>query len=368
MRARSAPKAAAIASRAEPAVPLAAEPLVAAREHARDEAGGLALVAVEVGEQVRDRVGARVVALEHRERAHGRLVEQVARVVHEAGLPPEAREHGHLARERGVEGVDGLDAQARRVLQEAPAALRVARERIARQRVRAQVVAGGLRGGLARRRLQRLEDAPLHLAGRLAREGDGEDLLGPAHAGQQPQVALDEEPRLARAGRRLDDERAARVERLLAHAGVGDGTGAHSSSSSSAPASSASARPTRPSTRHRVARSHQVHEAKRFLGSTRACPAANSAARRAVACRHASRSSSHEACSLPPVRCLSTVPHAGQQPFLAREAQEAVLALLQAGEGDRAHLLAGRQRVERQLRVVGPLAEPARRRAGDPVL
>src|SRR5581483_649092 len=113
-----------------------------------------------------------------------------ARVLDDAGLRAEAGDDRHLPRERGAEGVDRLDAQAMADV--------------------ARVRDGG-------------EHALSHLRRRLDGEGDGDDLFGLLDRGEQADVALHQELRLARAGRRLDDEGAARVERFFARAGVGEG-------------------------------------------------------------------------------------------------------------------------------------------------
>jgi hypothetical protein len=49
--------------------------------------------------------------------------------------------------------------------------------------------------------LERLEHAAAHLRGGLARERDGEDLLGPLDHREQAQEALDEQARLSRTPR-----------------------------------------------------------------------------------------------------------------------------------------------------------------------
>ena len=71
---------------------------------------------------------------------------------------------------------------------------------------------GGLRPARAG---QRLQDASAHFRGRLAREGDGDDLFRVVRRRQQAQEALRQQAGLARAGRRLHDEGALRIERRL---------------------------------------------------------------------------------------------------------------------------------------------------------
>ncbi len=62
----------------------------------------------------------------------------------------------------------------------------------------------GIRPG----RAQSGDDAFANLSRGLARERHGDDRLGPIDAREQGEVALYQELRLARAGRRLNDERA----------------------------------------------------------------------------------------------------------------------------------------------------------------
>ena len=150
-----------------------AQPLVALREHGGDEVGGDLDVVVEMQQELR-RSGRELV-----HRAQRRFAVMLVRVLDDAGLRAESRDHRHLARERGAEGVDGLDAKAM------------------------PDVAGVLELG---------ENPAAHLGRRLDGEGDGYHLLGLLHRAEEPDVALHQQLGLARAGGRLDDERAARVE------------------------------------------------------------------------------------------------------------------------------------------------------------
>ena len=68
------------------------------------------------------------------------------------------------------------------------------------------------RGGDVAGVLELRENAPPHLGRRLDGEGDGYHLLGLLHRAEEPDVALHQELGLPRAGGRLDDERAPRVE------------------------------------------------------------------------------------------------------------------------------------------------------------
>jgi hypothetical protein len=110
-----------------------------------------------------------------RQRGARGLAVEVPGVLEALGLRPELGEHRHLPRERGAEGVDGLDAKPRRVLLEAPAEAVVALERGAGEVPGERPVV--LPGPRVRARLrERREDAPAHLGRGLAGEGDRGDL------------------------------------------------------------------------------------------------------------------------------------------------------------------------------------------------
>jgi hypothetical protein len=159
-----------------------AQPLVALREHGGDERGGGLDVVVEVQEEPARRRGKLI------DRSEGSFPVVLVRVLDDAGLGAEARHHRHLARERGAEGVDGLDA-----------------ETVGDSRV-----------------LYFFQNPFSHLGRGLDGEGYGDDLLGLLHRLEERDEALDQELGLARAGGRLDDERAPRVERGCTGSFVGD--------------------------------------------------------------------------------------------------------------------------------------------------
>ena len=119
------------------------------------------------------------------------------------------------ARHGAVERVECLDAHPPRAADQVPATLFRASQRSRRQLVGQLPVR--LRRLLTRTRpTQRIEHAKLHLACRFARERDGENLLRIVDHSEQPEIALDEQLGLARARRRLDDERARYVKRVAA--------------------------------------------------------------------------------------------------------------------------------------------------------
>jgi hypothetical protein len=122
-----------------------------------------------------------------------------------------ARSQRQHAGDRGVERVERHDAHAPRVLDDPPAAHRVAAQYVGGS-VGGDTLVLRVRSRPGPRRLKGIEHAQAHLRGGLARERNGENLFGVLDDGEELQVSLDQQFRLARPGRRLDDERAADVE------------------------------------------------------------------------------------------------------------------------------------------------------------
>ena len=79
----------------------------------------------------------RVLRFDQLDRRARRLGIERARVLDALGLRAESGQHRHLPRQRRAQRIDGLDAQPRRVVGDAPAARAVARERRARELERA---------------------------------------------------------------------------------------------------------------------------------------------------------------------------------------------------------------------------------------
>jgi hypothetical protein len=182
------------------------------------------LEAVEVGVAMGDRAahGIPVVAphLEHRQRFTRRLAVERLGLLGQLRWAAEARQQRQLAAEPGAERVDGLDAQTLRAVTQPPPQLGIAGEH------RAGQLAGGalvvVRGqSVAGRSGERAQHPLAHLGGRLACEGDGDDLLRGLDPRQQHQHALDQQRGLAGARRRLDDERGVWIERAGALCRVG---------------------------------------------------------------------------------------------------------------------------------------------------
>ena len=214
-----------------------AQPVVTPRQHAGNELGGNAGAVVQVGQEVRHVVGGRFAGVEQRQGVARRLEVELARVLHALGLGAKAREHRHLARERGAQRVYGLHAQARGADLELPALGVVARKGRAREvpghgLVRVVFALGPRR--VARRR-ERCEYALFHFGGGFFGKGNGGNFLGSLDYRQEHQHALDQQLRLPRPGRRLDDERRIRRQRAAAFGEVGDGRVAHGAPSPLSP-------------------------------------------------------------------------------------------------------------------------------------
>jgi hypothetical protein len=121
-----------------------------------------------------------------------------------------------LARQSEVEGVDGLDAQRTRILQKVPAAGRGVPQR----RLGQLLESCGARIGGRRGTGERARDPRAHFRGGLEGEGDGENLVRIVHRAQKAQEALGEHGGLAGAGRRLQQDRAVRIDRLAARLSI----------------------------------------------------------------------------------------------------------------------------------------------------
>ncbi len=159
-----------------------AQPVAALLQHLRDEPLEVHPVVVEtLKEQLR--VGyERGIGFRAHERApRCALVEPVrglGDVQHSAGM----RGDRQLTCQPVVEGVDGLDPQTLWLRVDPPAACRRVRERRRGERAQLRRFRVGRRNFCA----QRADDARAHLGGRLAREGDGENLARVFDRAQEP--------------------------------------------------------------------------------------------------------------------------------------------------------------------------------------
>jgi hypothetical protein len=193
------------------------QPFGAPRQHARDEALEQRPVVVETPQDQFEGCAQFRVALRIAQGfARGDRV-QVMGCVGDAAAETVTRRDRHGIRQVRIEGVDGLDAQARGALLESPGTRGRVAPHLVGQFQRHAVGVGARRQGAIERQLHALA----HFARRLAGEGDGQHLLRFLDRGEQAQVALREHRGLAGAGRRLDDERAAAIERRLAGTGIG---------------------------------------------------------------------------------------------------------------------------------------------------
>ena len=121
-----------------------------------------------------------------------RLPVQGVGVVRDAQGAAESTGHGQLPGEVGTETVDGANGQSRGVVQQAPGGRRIALAhrlgQIPQPRLMRRRGPGAAGGG------QGLQHPGAHLGRRLAREGNGDHLLGGFDARQQQQQALHEQP------------------------------------------------------------------------------------------------------------------------------------------------------------------------------
>ena len=150
------------------------------------------------------------------------LAIQVVGLVDDGGGRNAVRQHGQLPREPGVERIERVDTQALRLLEQRHSSSR-SRAMTARASSKAVRSCGCSLGAVVGRSAQRAQHAAAHFGSRFAREGDGDDLLGLLHGREQREVALDQELGLARARRRLNDERLRWIERSFARGGVAHG-------------------------------------------------------------------------------------------------------------------------------------------------
>ena len=213
------------------------QPLLAARQHVRQtRQQAVDTVVGEAQESLQGIavLGGEFAVFEFREQARHRLGVQRPGIVGDAHRPAEPGTQGELRRELRIEAVDRGGAQARRRLQQMPAARLIMRQQARRGGVRFGVV-GIVRCRAIERRAQGLQHAVADLGGGLVGEGDRDHLLGFLDRRQRTQHALHQQAGLAGAGRRHRQDVMRKVQRLGARGGVGQG--AHSASSRSRPAS-----------------------------------------------------------------------------------------------------------------------------------
>ncbi len=191
-----------------------AQPLIAAREQRCQQRDGPVCVVVQAGEKPPP---CRIVRRGGRQRGADGLQVERRRVIDEIRQRAQSRGDRRLARECRRERVDREHAQPGRLREQLPVAALVLCQCRQRQpaggdRVRLRRIEG--RGGVGV--AQRAQDALAHFGCGLARERHGDDALGTIDVRQQREVALDQEPGLSRARRRLHEERLPDVERGVA--------------------------------------------------------------------------------------------------------------------------------------------------------
>ena len=157
-----------------------AQPVVAPAQHFDEQFFDARYVVVQVREQPFDVVRGKVLRFDQLDRRARRLGIERAGVLNALRLRAELRQHRHLARQRGAQRIDGLDAQARRAIGDAPAARAVARYRRARELVRAALVSGCGRRACDHLR-KCLEHALAHFRGGFPGERNGDNFLGLVH-------------------------------------------------------------------------------------------------------------------------------------------------------------------------------------------
>ena len=160
------------------------------------------------------------------EGASRRFFIQRVRVGHGFGPRAKTRQHRHLPRQGMTQRVDGVDAQPVGVGGERPALRRIARARRTRQPPRDVLVRRFIRRfgrhiASVSAAGQRRQHAAAHFCRGLAGEGDGDHFFRLRHAGEQGEVALDQQLGFARTRGRLHDERTRHIECASARSAVG---------------------------------------------------------------------------------------------------------------------------------------------------
>ena len=208
-----------------------AQPLVAARQHVDQQTLDPRNIVVEMRQQVFDTRRGCTGLIDQRDRRLRRLPIQHFCIFNTVRLGAEARQHRHLPRQAGTQGIDGLYAQLRGIVDKMPAGFAIASQRGGRKFQRQLFMFGF--GCLPRLRIgQCLQHALAHFARGFFGERHRNNFFSVLDAREQQQVTLNQQFGFTGARRRLDNERALRVQRLAALQKIGDGRG-HSPTSSS---------------------------------------------------------------------------------------------------------------------------------------
>ncbi len=196
------------------------QPDLARSQHPGDQPRKLPRLVIQGPRQALQWRGPLAALLQRSDQAPCRLAIERRCVVDQRRRHADARRQRQPSRQPVVEPVDGLHMQARRIALELPAERTTPRQRRSRECVRFLLVRPGIGGQRLRRRSQCAHDAVAHLRGRLAREGNGDDLLRAVHGREQAQVAQRQQAGLAGARRGLDDERSRGIHRLAPDPGI----------------------------------------------------------------------------------------------------------------------------------------------------
>ena len=116
------------------------DPVVATAEHPGQQRRHVLDVVVEIAEQTLDVGRHRLAGLDQRDRRSRRLEIQVGRVLDHLARAAEPGQDRHLARERGAQRIDRLDAETRRIIVDSPILATVAFRHRSRECERARPV------------------------------------------------------------------------------------------------------------------------------------------------------------------------------------------------------------------------------------
>ncbi len=187
------------------------KPLITPPEHRHQHLLQAVNAIVEVRQQQLYLLAARLVGLETGDQLfRGQAVETLG-VFGNLGHAAETAHPRHAPHQGGIEAVDRLDRQQGRVLKQVPAEAPILPQCLCGQ------VPGTSFVRLDRRlrpsAIERLEQPVAHLGGGLAGESDRQNTARIVDVAEQGQKTLNQQFGLARAGGRLDDEGAARIDR-----------------------------------------------------------------------------------------------------------------------------------------------------------
>ncbi len=198
------------------------QPAVPLRQHRDDQINEGAPALIAHGEHALHGLSEIVLAIVQERAARGFLVQR-PRIVDEREPPSRARDDGQLGRQPGVERIDGLDTQPRRMARQVD----VEAAQMAARRD-GELPGLSIQGRRAFRQTTGFEGADhakTHFLGGAAGKGQRKNALRRVHRREQAQIALRQQRCLAAARRRLHQDRAPRLDRARAGTGIGDHDG-----------------------------------------------------------------------------------------------------------------------------------------------